>query len=71
MITVFTTNVATEADSKQLATILARIPGIKKLSFDLENHDKVLRLESEYPVVLQTITCLKENGYDCKEMPDN
>jgi hypothetical protein len=38
------------------------------LEFDLEDCDKVLRIESSFDVTQQVIQLMQENGYDCEEL---
>lgn len=70
MIYVFKTSVKTKKAVKELASkFLHSIPN-SKWTFDLDDCDKILRLESQLEVKETTIKLLRDNGFKCEELPD-
>ncbi len=69
MIEIFATNVAKAEDSLRLKNdLLQQFPG-SKISFDLEDCDRILRIESFNAASIvtdQVISCLQQNGFECK-----
>ena len=65
MIEVFKTNVHrhTEA-SKLVALLLYHFPG-SKINFDLDDCDKVLRVEGVHFVIEKVMNIMRESGYQC------
>ena len=65
MIEVFKTNVreVTQAD-KIIELLLAHFPGCK-INFDIQDCDKVLRVEGNDFFPVKIISIVNENGFDC------
>lgn len=62
---VFRTNVAEASVANKLVHLLAQyFPG-SRINFDLEDCDKILRMEGSLFGIQQVITLLQENGIDC------
>lgn len=68
MIAVFKTNVQKKKDSVQLLKILqAFVPG-GKINFDLQDCDKILRIENESIASAPIIDTIHEHGFSCTEL---
>lgn len=70
MVFVFKTNIANQLQKKGISKLLKRHFPTCHWSFDLEDCDKVLRIESSFEVTQQVIQLMQENGYDCEELLD-
>lgn len=68
MVYIFKTNVTTKVAIKKLAPALDKVSFITKWNFDLQDCDKVLRVEA--PEFDTEIICglLKSLGYSCVEL---
>ncbi len=65
MIEVFKTNVHKATEARHLVTLLLNhFPG-SKINFDLEDCDKVLRVEGIHFVTEKVMNLLKESGFQC------
>lgn len=70
MIYVFKTSVKTKKAVRQLTPKLNDILSSSKWNFDLEDCDKILRIDSETKISEQIIKLLQENGFECTELSD-
>ena len=70
MVFVFKTNISNRLQTKRLCKQFEEQLSISKWSFDLEDCDKVLRIESSFEVTKQVIQLMQENGYSCEELVD-
>jgi hypothetical protein len=70
MIYVFKTSVETQKTVTQLTPKLNRILSVSKWSFDLEDCDNILRIDSKNNIAEQTIKLLQDNGFECVELLD-
>jgi hypothetical protein len=68
MIFVFKTSVKTKIQAKQLKQHIYKILPKAKCNFDLEDCDKILRIESEKNIVLRIIDLLKIHKHSCEEL---
>jgi hypothetical protein len=68
VIHVFVTSVNTAADVLHLTPCLQQLLVKGKWTFDLDDCDKVLRIESETGNVYAVIQLLRKSGYDCEVM---
>jgi hypothetical protein len=68
MIYVFKTSVKSEKDIRQLESYLNQIIPQIKWNFDLEDCDKILRIESKKNISTMVINFLSSKGYHCKEL---
>ena len=68
MIVVFKTSVKTKMQVKKLKPHFGKILPNAKWNFDLEDTDRVLRIESESDIVLTVINLLKTHAFDCEEL---
>lgn len=69
MIYVFKTSVLTEKDIKVLKPNLEAFPNTQ-WNFDLEDCDKILRVDAPKELSTAVIELLLEKGYDCEELSD-
>ncbi len=70
MVYVFKTSVNDTADVDQLKPLLETTFGESSWSFDLDDCDKILRVESEKDRSSEIIEILKDFSFDCEELPD-
>jgi hypothetical protein len=68
MIYVFKTSVKTKTQAKMLKPHIDRILPTANWNFDLEDCDKILRIDSEENIVLCIMNLLKNHNYDCAEL---
>jgi len=66
MVEVFKTNVLHRERAEQLASILRSQFAFSKISFDLEDCDKILRVESKQICVEDVIEILSTHGLECE-----
>ncbi len=68
MIFVFKTSVKTKTQIKKLKPHIDKILPNAKWSFDLEDIDKILRIESKENIVLTIIDLLSIHNHSCEEL---
>ncbi len=68
MIFVFKTSVKSKVHVKLLKPHLEKKLPNTKWNFDLEDNDKILRIESRENVVLKTIDLLHSQNFVCEEL---
>jgi len=69
MVKVFKTDVLYTEKVKAIITdILRNIPGLK-ITFDLEDEDKIMRIEGDCFKAEDVFLCLKAQGHSCIELP--
>jgi hypothetical protein len=68
MIFIFKTSVKTKIQVKKLKPHIDKILPKAKWNFDLEDTDKILRVDSEENVVLKIIDLLNIHNYSCEEL---
>ncbi|MBS1916123.1 MAG: hypothetical protein JST87_07590 [Bacteroidetes bacterium] len=68
MIEVFKTNVQRTSQAKRIITILHEHLPNSRINFDLEDCDKVLRIDSPRIINADIITMLEQNGFFCEEL---
>jgi hypothetical protein len=65
MIEVFRTNVAEPRHAEQLVSmLLEHFPG-GKINFDLQDCDRILRVDKQGLIPEKVVHLLRENGYEC------
>jgi len=65
MIEVFKTNVETASDATNIVQVLLHyFPG-SRINFDLQDCDKILRVEGKHFSIDKVVLLLKENGFHC------
>ena len=65
---IFRTNVNTPKAVEELAPLLNRHLLISKWNFDLEDCDKILRIEAPARISGVIIKILRSKGFDCEEL---
>ena len=65
---IFKTNVSNKRKVSEVSTLLTSVPSIKQWNFDLEDCDKVLRIESTGLNTRYVESLLQNAGFDCREM---
>ncbi len=70
MIYVFKTSVKTKKAIKGLVSKFKHLIPNSKWNFDLEDCDKILRIDSQFEIRETTIKLLEDNDYECAELPD-
>ena len=65
MIEVFKTNVRKQSEAKRVVAVLLKHFPCSKINFDLDDCDKILRVEGDAFVVERVMNLVKENGYYC------
>lgn len=68
MIFVFKTSVKTKMQMKKLKPHIDKRLPKAKWNFDLEDCDKILRIDSEEDIVLITTDLLNMHNYSCEEL---
>ena len=70
MIEVFKTNIQNPKRAEKIAKALSRHFGYQSVAFDLEDCDKILRIEADNISNPEVIKLLQELGCQCKVLPD-
>ena len=70
MILVFKTNVADTSEMETLQPLLDKHLKNAKWNFDLEDCDKILRIDCQTEISSIAIKLLEQNGFMCEELPD-
>ena len=65
MIEVFKTDVKKVAQAKKVTALLLNHFPCSKINFDLQDCDKVLRVEGDHFITEKIIELIKENGFEC------
>lgn len=65
MVEVFKTNVQEQHQAGELMVMLAQKFPLSKINFDLEDCDKILRVEAEIIAQEEIMTLMRRNGYQC------
>jgi hypothetical protein len=68
MIYVFKTSVETEKDICELKPGLDKLLPQAKWNFDLDDCDRILRIDSQEENIHTVIELLKNTGYECEEL---
>ena len=68
MITVFKTSVKTKIQVKVLKPHIDKILPKGKWNFDLEDCDRILRIDSEKDIVLSLKDLLENHNHHCEEL---
>jgi hypothetical protein len=68
MIFVFKTSVKTKTQAKKLKPFLDKVLPNAKWNFDLEDCDKILRIESDEQIALKVNELLHTHSYKCEEL---
>ena len=68
MIYVFKTVVKTKTQVKKLKPLINQIVPSDKWNFDLEDCDKILRIDCEENIVLKIVDLLNNHKFNCVEL---
>lgn len=68
MIYVFKTSVRTKMQAKKLKPHIDKLLPNAKWNFDLDDCDKVLRIDSEENIILPIMDMLRSHHFDCEEL---
>lgn len=68
MVHVFKTSVKTKMEVKLLSSFLNQLIIPSKWSFDLNDYDKILRIESQANIIDSVMEGLKIRGFECEEL---
>lgn len=68
MIYVFKTSVRTKNQVKQLKPHINKVISNEKWNFDLQDCDRILRIDSEENIVFTIANLLKTHRYYCEEL---
>ncbi|SHE89375.1 hypothetical protein [Flavisolibacter ginsengisoli] len=68
MIYVFKTTVRTKIQAKKLKPHIDQLLVKAKWNFDLDDCDKVLRIDSEENIISPIISLLRNNQFECEEL---
>ena len=68
MIFVFKTSVQTKMQAKRLRPHINKILPNEKWNFDLEDCDKILRIDCEKNIVLKIKDLLNNHKFNCEEL---
>lgn len=68
MIFVFRTSVRTKMQARKLKPHIDKILPKAKWNFDLEDCDKILRIDFEENIVMKIIDLLKIHNHSCEEL---
>ena len=71
MILVFKTNVSDSSDEQILQPLLNKHLPNMAWSFDLEDCDRILRIDSNAEVTETIIRLMQNSGFECEELTDN
>lgn len=63
---VFKTNVQTSEQSERMVMLLAELFPARRITFDLEDCDKILRIAGEDICIESAVRLLSDNGYLCE-----
>jgi hypothetical protein len=66
MVEVFKTNVRQKKQAKMILNVLSRHFPLFRINFDLEDCDKILRVEGENISKGKITELIAENGYQCE-----
>jgi copper chaperone CopZ len=69
-ILVFKTNIAYKKNVAEVKPHLEAIPGVKRITFDLHDKDKVLRIEASNLTSTHIQTVVQRAGFYCEELTD-
>ncbi len=66
MIEVFSTNVLDETEAERIISILNLMMPSCRITYDLSDCDKILRIAGDNILIHKVIEILNENNYKCK-----
>lgn len=69
-ILIFKTNIQLQSEIEQLTPHLSVLPEIQGWNVDLEDRDKILRIEAQSNITSQIQYIMEKAGYLCYELED-
>jgi hypothetical protein len=69
-ILIFKTNVSGKINIDEVRPHLDSLSGLQRYTFDLDDIDKILRVEAHNVSPRKVESVIKEAGYHCEELPD-
>jgi len=70
VIQVFKTNVDKRWHAEMLCDLIQTEFPVSRINFDLEDCDKIFRVESSINMDSKIISFLHQHGFKCEELPD-
>jgi hypothetical protein len=70
LILVFKTNLDKSGDLEKLSKTISGIPGLSRWNIDLEDCDRVLRVEAHSDIRGLIMTTVRSAGFYCEELED-
>ena len=70
VVQVFKTNVSEQEHADMLCNLVQNELTVQRANFDLEDCDKIFRVESAVNIDDQVIALLRLYGFKCEELPD-
>lgn len=67
---IFATSIYSDNDVEQVGRLLSQLPSVLRWNIDLDDIDKILRIESQSDTIQEIIHQLHSNGYHCQELQD-
>lgn len=68
MVYVFKTSVKSKKDIQKLSPFLNELLQQAKWNFDLEDCDKILRIDSQTDIIEAIMNGLNNSGFECEEL---
>jgi tRNA G26 N,N-dimethylase Trm1 len=68
MVLVFRTSVSSKQKIRQLKSVFEQRFAVIKWNFDLEDCDKILRIETNENISLKVVSTLQNMGFECSEL---
>lgn len=65
MVEIFKTNVQQQEQAKELLEVLGQQFPASRINFDLDDCDRILRVEAERIAQEEIIELVESNGYEC------
>jgi hypothetical protein len=69
-VSVFKTNIQYKKQVKQIAPVLNAANIINRWNIDLNDNDKILRIESDKELLKEIETLVQDAGYHCEALTD-
>jgi hypothetical protein len=70
IISVFVTSVIQKRTAKHLVNKISLLDSVRACNFDLEDCDKILRVESEFEISKTVTKLVNSKGFKCVELLD-
>lgn len=70
MVEVFKTNVNTKEDANRIIKILQASSGFSAINFDLDDRERILRIEASEISICNVIEIMKREHFECEILSD-